>query len=101
MVKRPCIDCGRLIASSTRCRVCRGTVERRRGSPTQRGYDSAWYRVVRAAINEQPWCANCMATHDLTGDHLVPLSLGGTSTPDNVVVLCRRCNSAKGARYAV
>jgi HsdM N-terminal domain/HNH endonuclease len=35
---------------------------------------------------------------DLTGDHRVPLSRGGTSTLENVQVLCRRHNSAKRDR---
>lgn len=30
-------------------------------------------------------------------DHIIPLSLGGTHTWDNVQLLCRACNSAKGA----
>ncbi len=35
--------------------------------------------------------------NDLTGDHRVPLSLGGHSNRTNVAILCRQCNSAKGA----
>jgi hypothetical protein len=31
-------------------------------------------------------------------DHIVPLSRGGSHTPDNVQLLCSRCNMRKGAR---
>lgn len=34
----------------------------------------------------------------LTLDHLVPVELGGTNEPTNLVTACLSCNSAKGAR---
>lgn len=32
-------------------------------------------------------------------DHVVPLSLGGAKTPDNLVPSCTRCNNAKGGHW--
>lgn len=29
-------------------------------------------------------------------DHIVPVALGGTNEPDNLVVCCTRCNASKG-----
>ena len=43
-------------------------------------------------------CQRCGATENLTLDHIHPWSLGGPDTPDNLRVLCRPCNSSKGAR---
>lgn len=43
-------------------------------------------------------CRLCGATEDLTLDHIYPQVLGGQHTEDNLRVLCRSCNSAKGAR---
>lgn len=43
-------------------------------------------------------CRLCDATEDLTLDHVYPWSLGGPDTADNLRVLCRPCNSSKGAR---
>ncbi len=33
-------------------------------------------------------------------DHVHPESLGGDSSPANLVLACRRCNRSKGARHA-
>ncbi|WP_438291776.1 HNH endonuclease [Streptomyces sp. HUAS TT7] len=50
------------------------------------------------AIAANPQCSRCGSTRDLTGDHIIPLSKGGTSALSNIAVLCRRCNSSKGNR---
>jgi len=42
-------------------------------------------------------CQLCGDWHDLTIDHIVPRSKGGTDDPGNLRVLCRSCNSRKGA----
>lgn len=43
-------------------------------------------------------CAECGATDDLAIDHIHPYSRGGPETLDNLRVLCRSCNSRKGAK---
>lgn len=43
-------------------------------------------------------CIYCGATEDLTTDHILPRSRGGEDVPDNVVRVCRACNSSKGAK---
>ena len=72
-----------------------------RPAPSQRGYTKAWYSLSKTMIAEEPWCHRCMATHSennpLTADHIVPLAKGGESNRENTMVLCRRCNSRKGA----
>lgn len=42
------------------------------------------------------FCPSCGLPSDPTLDHIVPLSKGGTHTPDNVRLVCGSCNSAKG-----
>lgn len=43
-------------------------------------------------------CVQCKAIEYLEFDHIIPFSLGGGSSFDNVQVLCRRCNLAKSDR---
>jgi 5-methylcytosine-specific restriction endonuclease McrA len=43
-------------------------------------------------------CQYCGAKYDLTFDHLVPRSRGGTTRWDNVVTACAPCNLKKGGQ---
>lgn len=45
-------------------------------------------------------CLECGATDDLTIDHIIPRTHGGTNDDDNLQTLCRRCNSSKNNRRA-
>jgi uncharacterized protein (UPF0248 family) len=55
---------------------------------------------VRIAVwqREQGKCVQCSSTTYLEFDHIIPFSKGGASTVNNVQLLCRRCNLAKGNR---
>lgn len=43
-------------------------------------------------------CQYCGAHHDLTFDHVVPRSLGGVTSWQNVVAACAPCNVRKGSK---
>lgn len=43
-------------------------------------------------------CAKCGADAILTKDHIVPVSLGGSDSIDNLQPLCRSCNASKGTK---
>lgn len=56
---------------------------------------------VRTKILERDGkCLECGATDNLTLDHIVPRSLGGSHEEENLQTLCRRCNSSKNNRTA-
>jgi 5-methylcytosine-specific restriction endonuclease McrA len=48
--------------------------------------------------NTCQYCGRRFARNDLNLDHVVPRSRGGTSTWENVVCSCHRCNRIKGGR---
>lgn len=57
--------------------------------------------VAQVLARDGLWCRYCcapVADGDLTIDHIVPRSQGGSDKPHNLVVACRSCNSRKGAR---
>lgn len=57
-------------------------------------------RAVRQAVFDRDGraCVECGATDDLTIDHIWPVFHGGLNTVENLRVLCRPCNSRKGAK---
>jgi 5-methylcytosine-specific restriction endonuclease McrA len=88
-----CLDCKIRTTDGSRCSRC---YQLRRGSTAERGYGSAHQRRARQAIAAQPWCTECGRTTDLTADHVLPLALGGHPLGE-LRVLCRSCNSRRGA----
>ena len=55
---------------------------------------SAWWKKKRSA-GICHYCRNQFKPSDLTMDHVIPLSRGGTSRKENLVPCCRECNSKK------
>lgn len=53
--------------------------------------------IAKAVVAASPKCARCRSTEDLTADHVLALANGGTNDGERQV-LCRPCNSSKGAR---
>jgi hypothetical protein len=60
-----------------------------------RGYiadDVLAYVLVR----DEEKCVKCSSKQSLQFDHILPISRGGSDEPDNLRVLCRSCNLARG-----
>jgi len=85
-----CITCGE---PSPRRYCAEHTRHAPKQSASQRGYDARWQRLSKQARRLTPWCADCGTSDDLTGDHL----RWPARTLADVEVVCRSCNSKRGA----
>jgi 5-methylcytosine-specific restriction endonuclease McrA len=92
----PCLYCGVLSRSST-CKQCITSIQGRDPKRQQRNkqYNHEWHKLSRLARTLQPWCSRCGTNRDLTADHILSLANGGSNILENVMVLCRKCNSSK------
>ncbi len=53
--------------------------------------------LFRRDINTCLYCGREYHDHDLTRDHVIPISRGGRDNWRNVVTACRRCNTRKAS----
>lgn len=55
------------------------------------------YEVLRRDNHTCRYCGESAPDVKLTVDHVTPVALGGTDTPDNLVAACRDCNYGKSS----
>ena len=56
------------------------------------------FNIFRRDGGKCQYCGRAFPKNELTIDHVIPRSHGGTSRWDNVVCSCGRCNRKKGGR---
>lgn len=60
-----------------------------------------FWNEIREYVKEKEYASECIfcgATANLTLEHLLPQKFNGPNVEKNLVWICRRCNSRKGAR---
>jgi len=57
---------------------------------------------VRAQYERQKgrcyWCGQKLG-RNYHVDHVIPIALGGSNGPENLVIACAKCNASKGAKH--
>jgi flavoprotein len=55
---------------------------------------------IAVAVRDEGLCQHCgTSTGPMQYDHVIPHSMGGDNSVENIQLLCRRCNGAKSNRY--
>src|SRR5215208_5664505 len=55
---------------------------------------------IAVAVRGQGRCQHCGTfAGPMEYDHVIPYSVGGDNSVENIQLLCRRCNAAKSNRY--
>ena len=52
-------------------------------------------------LRDEGRCRQCGNRHELQYDHIIPVSMGGSTTAENLQILCGPCNRRKGAGLTV
>lgn len=66
----------------------------RKARRARKSFSKAEFKVIGERRGYK--CAYCGTHEDLEIDHIVPFSQGGEDTLDNLQLLCKKCNLAKG-----
>jgi 5-methylcytosine-specific restriction endonuclease McrA len=55
---------------------------------------------IAVAVRDQGLCQHCgTSAGPMQYDHVIPYSVGGDNSVENIQLLCWRCNAAKSNRY--
>lgn len=55
------------------------------------------YEILRRDNHQCRYCGGAAPDVALTVDHVIPVALGGSDQPDNLVTACQDCNAGKSA----
>lgn len=91
---KPCIipDCPNLTLQGSKCAIHEREYQHERNKrPGRALYRDPTYR----AIPRVGQCEVCGTTEDITIDHIIAITNGGTNDPSNLRYLCRKHNSSK------
>ena len=85
MALKPCLGCGRLISSGSRCQQCR--LRRPRGR--------RWQAIRRQVFARYGRTCHVCGAPAVDVDHLLPIADGGGDELSNLRPACARCNRGR------
>ena len=62
------------------------------------GADYSYDKIDKPDLD---YCVYCGSIENLSKDHIIPISKGGTQDPKNLIGACRSCNSSKHASFFI
>jgi 5-methylcytosine-specific restriction endonuclease McrA len=71
-----------------------GAVIRQERDKARKLRKSQWWKT-KLSRGECHYCGGIFPAKDLTMDHLLPVSRGGSSSKGNIVACCKECNTRK------
>ena len=108
-LKKPCSypRCPELIESGSYCEKHKKTERQRydqaRGNSRERGYTSAWDKLRKWFLTNNPLCYDCLERGEVTPGkvvhHIKPKSEGGSDDTENLMTLCHRCHNVRHERF--
>src|SRR5690242_10354557 len=97
-LRRPCIDCGDVIDSGTRCSVCRPKETRKGDRSHPHLHTARWQKLSKKLRKASPLCEHCGETEDLQCGHIIPASERADLIfcIENLRIECGQCNRSRG-----
>jgi 5-methylcytosine-specific restriction endonuclease McrA len=97
-VNRPCLGCGQVIASGSRCSDCQLERKPAKHRIGRTATDRRWRNLSQRLRKASPFCEQCGSRDDLTVDHIIGLDEAPqlAYVEENLRVLCRGHNAAGG-----
>ena len=66
--------------------------------------EQVWLRTFGRVFNNKcyvSWCSNMLNPFDFEVGHIIPESKGGSTTLDNLLPICSKCNKSMGSQYTI
>ncbi len=96
-----CSDGGFAVPGRSRCRAHGGRAWAGQPPERQQHYYGDWPRLRRIVLEREKTCRwrlpGCLVVATEC-DHIVPVSVGGSNSLDNLAAACSHCNRLRGAQ---
>lgn len=79
-------------------RISRRKVDHKRNSLLKNSLFDLTNKDIEKIFNRDVCCVYCNSFNKLSLDHIIPVSKGGATTFNNMVLACKSCNSSKNAQ---